>query len=349
MAAAADLPVLVRAMGQPDFFADRFDRQRRGLGELLIAWIDGAPVGNVYLWREPHPHPHVEANAPGMPGINHLEVRQTYRRRGIGTALMADAERRALEHGHTVVCLGVGVDNPARALYDGRGYDDWGHGLVEFRWNGGTETCHILMKFVDPGTPGLDTWDAWHPRQAYEVLAGCPAPWAVAGGWAIDLHHGHQTRAHDDLEVAIPRERFAAYRPSLDGFDLYEVGGGRVVRLAPGQEPVADNHQVWACEPAIPAWRMDTFLEPGDERTWVSHRDPRVTMPMGTAIRRSVEGIPYLAPEIVLFAKAKHARAKDEADLALTLNTLDTEARDWLAAALDLAHPAHAWLATIRR
>ena len=34
-------------------------------------------------------------------------------------------------------------------------------------------------------------------------------PWYVAGGWAVDLHLGRPTREHEDLEIGVPRERFA--------------------------------------------------------------------------------------------------------------------------------------------
>jgi GNAT superfamily N-acetyltransferase len=343
-----ELPVLVAELGEAEFFADRLERQREGLGDLLVAWLDERPAGEVYLRREPHPHPDIWANLPDVPVINHLEVAEAYRRRGVGTALLAEAERHAFAHGHSLVCLAVGVDNPARALYDARGYEDWGHGPVTFEWEGGTEICHILLKFVDPDVPGLDAWDAWHPRDAAALLASCPVPWAVAGGWAIDVYLGRQTREHGDLEVAIPRARFAAYRPYFHAFDLYDVGAGRVRRLGPEDEPDPEHHQVWACEQAFGLWRMDTFLEPGDDETWVSHRDPRIRMPMSAAVRHSPEGIAYLAPEIVLLTKAKHARAKDEADLAVTLPTVDDEARRWLADAIALAHPGHAWLAAVR-
>ena len=168
--------------------------------------------------------------------------------------------------------------------------------------------------------------------------------WAVAAGWAIDLHLGRQTREHSDLEIAIPRARFGVYRRHLKDFDLYVAGGGRVRRLAPDSEPDPEAHQIWVCEAAVPAWRLDTFLEPGDESMWIHHRDPRISVPMRDAVLRTADGIPYLRPEIVLFTKAKHAREKDEADLALTLPTLDRQARAWLTDAIGLVHPGHRWL-----
>jgi Aminoglycoside-2''-adenylyltransferase len=202
----------------------------------------------------------------------------------------------------------------------------------------------------EPGVPELDAWEAWHPRQAAEILAECAVAWFVAGGWAIDLWAGRQTREHEDLEIAIPRSEFATYRAYLTGlgrFDLYDAGSGRVRHLADGQQPNPENHQIWLCERDARAWRMDTFLEPGDTRTWVSHRDPRIRVPMDEAVRVTDGGIRYLAPEIVLFTKAKHAREKDEADLTLALPMLDPAERRWLVDAIDVAHPGHRWLDSV--
>jgi hypothetical protein len=199
------------------------------------------------------------------------------------------------------------------------------------------------MKCVDPALPGLQDWHPWHPAAVAERLRECPVPWAVAGGWAIDLHLGHQTRPHEDLEIAIPRGEFPRLRPFFeDGLDLYGAGGGRLTRL--GAEPT--TRQIWVAQDG--QWRLDIFLEPGDAATWVSHRDDRVRLSMADAVRHDPAGVPYLAPETVLFAKAKHARAKDEADLAATLPTLDESARRWLIRAMALAHPGHPWLARVR-
>ena len=42
--------------------------------------------------------------------------------------------------------------------------------------------------------------------------------------------------------------------------------------------------------------------------------------------------------------KARHLRPKDEADFAATLPLLEASERRWLADALALVHPGHAWL-----
>jgi hypothetical protein len=192
--------------------------------------------------------------------------------------------------------------------------------------------------------PDMDAWAAWRPEFAADLLAECEVPWAVAGGWAIDLHHGRQTREHGDLEIAIPRSDFGALKPFLREYQIFAAGNGSVDPLTPETE--AAKRQMWIYDGEH--FRLDVFLEPGDHETWVSHRDTRVTLPFIRARCVSSNAIPYLAPETVLFMKAKHSLPKDEADFALTLPTLDSAALSWLTASLELAHPDHPWIRRCR-
>jgi hypothetical protein len=79
----------------------------------------------------------------------------------------------------------------------------------------------------------------------------------------------------------------------------------------------------------------------------ICRRDPVLRRPYAEVVRRGAAGIPYLAPEIVLLFKAKHARAKDEDDLAAIAPRLDLEQRRWLRDALERVHPGHRWLEVI--
>ena len=77
---------------------------------------------------------------------------------------------------------------------------------------------------------------------------------------------------------------------------------------------------------------------------WVSRRDDRLTLPYGSLILRTNEGIPYACPEVVLLFKAKAARPKDEMDLEAVLPRLSQQRLRWLRDALQLVHPGHRWL-----
>jgi hypothetical protein len=68
----------------------------------------------------------------------------------------------------------------------------------------------------------------------------------------------------------------------------------------------------------------------------------------GEVVERTADGVPYLAPEVVLLFKARNARNKDEADLYTVLPELDDARLRWLDGALALVDPDHPWRGTVR-
>jgi GNAT superfamily N-acetyltransferase len=152
----ADLPALATVFGDRHFFPDRLRRQRDGLGLLLVAWLDGGPVGDVYLSWDPADDPQVRRFLPNVAQLIHLEVLSRLWRRGIGTAVIRAAEEAARGLGHSRIALCVELDNhDARRLYDRLGYEDWGHGQVVTSWQEPDEhgepvtcslDCDVLVK-----------------------------------------------------------------------------------------------------------------------------------------------------------------------------------------------------------
>lgn len=45
------------------------------------------------------------------------------------------------------------------------------------------------------------TWEPFSPAEAARELDGMPCRWWIAGGWAIDLNLGRQSRAHADGKI----------------------------------------------------------------------------------------------------------------------------------------------------
>jgi len=197
---------------------------------------------------------------------------------------------------------------------------------------------------TDPAIPADDAWSAWRPEELGRRLQGIGRPWCIVGGWALDLWHGHETRAHEDLEFTVLREDLATFRAALGDMVFFTAGDGIVAPLADGQEPAPDIFQIWALDRAAQRWRVDMMIEPGTPAEWVYKRDSRIRRPRAEMIAVTADGLPYLRPAAILLFKAKHRRAKDEADFAGALPKLPADERAWLQENLALLHPGHDWI-----
>ena len=187
---------------------------------------------------------------------------------------------------------------------------------------------------------------SWTPSDVARRLAGIATPWCVAGGWALDLFRRKRMRAHGDIEIAIPAARFPEVRDRFPGYVFDAAGSGRIWEDAtPGE--LAAVYQTWLRDPATGNYLLDVFREPHDGDTWICRRDESIRLPYSEIIHHTEESIPYLAPELVLLFKAKHARQKDQADFDATVPYLSQGQRETLARLLARVHPGHHWLADL--
>lgn len=187
-------------------------------------------------------------------------------------------------------------------------------------------------------------WEAWTPEQAREVFEPLSVPWWVAGGWAIEAFTG-VARHHEDIDVSMFRRDLDVLRAGVAGrYHVWAAGEGR---LSPLVDPAAvmpgEADQVWLRAHALAPWRVDIVLNPDTDGRWVSRRDASYVVDLDDVTWQR-GGIRYLRAEVALAFKAKLARPKDEADLAVTLPLLDATARAWLTDFLRRIHPGHAWL-----
>jgi hypothetical protein len=197
----------------------------------------------------------------------------------------------------------------------------------------------------------IDALDArwassWTPDEVARRLAGVTAPWCVAAGWALDLFRGAQTREHGDIEIAIPAATFPEVRDRFPGYVFDAVGSGTIWEN-PTAEALAAVHQTWLRDPSAGNYLLDVFREPHDGQTWICRRDETIRLPYSEIIQHTPDGIPFLAPELVLLFKAKHARPKDQADFDGTIPLMNTAQRARLAGFIAQVHPRHRWLAAL--
>ncbi|WP_433086774.1 nucleotidyltransferase domain-containing protein [Dactylosporangium sp. CA-052675] len=183
----------------------------------------------------------------------------------------------------------------------------------------------------------------WTPAEVAHHLAGTVTPWCVAAGWALDLFLGRQTREHGDIEIAIPAAAFPEVRDRFPGYVFDAVSSGRIWQNATS-DVLAATHQTWLRDPATGDYLLDVFREPHDDDTWICRRDEKIRLPYRDVVLHTRDGIPYLAPELVLLFKAKHARPKDQSDFDETVPHMTPARRGALAELLSRVHPGHPWL-----
>jgi hypothetical protein len=199
---------------------------------------------------------------------------------------------------------------------------------------------------VTPGDP-----HGFQPvRDAAGLFSSFDRPWMVAGGWAISLHLRRVVRPHKDVDIAVFREDQINVQRYLSNWQMYVAQSGTFTPWAPGQRLALNEHVIWAWRPGVAAGRAD--LQPDvelllDERTathWVYRREPSITLPLDIACLKNSDGIPYLAPEIVLLYKSKGAREADDTDFRAAFPSLSDRQRAWLATSLSTVQPGHRWL-----
>ncbi len=194
----------------------------------------------------------------------------------------------------------------------------------------------------------LGEWEPLSVEAVSELLRGMAARWWIAGGWALDLHLGRQTRPHHDIDVQVLREDLPGVRERLRGWDLHAADppGAGTLRPWPEDEVLPDAlHDVW-CRPSPTAtWALQLMVADTDGADWLYRRDSRIRRPVaeldGPA---STPERPVLAPEVQLLYKSRTPRPKDIVDLHAVTGSLDATRRDWLRRALATVDPGNGWL-----
>lgn len=131
---AKDVPVIGAAFdrfgwsGRAAMCEQYLREQNNSERVALVALVDGVFAGYVTMKRRSDYPPFAES---GIPEIADLNVLPGFRRRGIGSQLVDEAERRIFERS-TVAGIGFGISagyGPAQRMYIKRGYVPDGRGL----------------------------------------------------------------------------------------------------------------------------------------------------------------------------------------------------------------------------
>jgi hypothetical protein len=204
-----------------------------------------------------------------------------------------------------------------------------------------------------------------------EVMSAFPAPWALAGGWAVDAWLGRVTREHQDVDPIIfdqPAlfEYLAGWQligheesKENEGADLWDGRPlfppahlhGRPPDLSGPLPERFDDSGMRVVFPEDGFW-LDIQLCEREDQDWILYRDPRLALPLTECIQQSAWSLPTVTPQVILFFKAtlyvgtkNHLRPTDHLDFAALLPLLTGEQRAWLQDAIARVYVGeHPWV-----
>jgi|SRR5712664_3858909 len=180
------------------------------------------------------------------------------------------------------------------------------------------------------------------------LMLGAPFRWCLAGGMAIDRVLGRVTREHDDLDIGVFRNDMGLVRAWLARWELWCAGspGSGLNRLKIEDDLPHDIHGIWCRRQESGPWSLEILIEESTNQDWLYRRNHLVTLPLDE-VMEGAEGVPVMAPEVVLLYKAESPRERDRVDFSAALPLLSVRKREWLRFALSEAHPACPWLAEL--
>ena len=191
----------------------------------------------------------------------------------------------------------------------------------------------------------LWAWEPVTPVQMGQILASFNRPWWIAGGWAVDMFLGRETRRHDDLDVAVLRDDQLALYQYLRDWELRYATPDHALNDWDGQRLDPPIHGIWArrSREATALWTCEFLLNEHRGESWIFRRNDAISRPLDEVGAES-GGIPYLRPEIVLLYKSSESSPKNDSDFKLTRKQLDQDQVHWLRNALETCNAMHPWI-----
>ena len=193
----------------------------------------------------------------------------------------------------------------------------------------GAGLCRIKAEM----TEDIHNWDPMSVDEVADLMSGVGVPWWIAGGWAIDLFLGRQTREHGDTDILIRRDDQLDVQAYLigKGLLLYKTQQPGLAPWLPGEYQARPYDDIWSRWSLDTPWTLQIMLLCTDGNQWVFKRDPALRGPLDTLGRRSPSGVPYLGPHIQLLYKAKpETLDKDQSDFDLAVPRITREEQAWL-------------------
>jgi len=162
-------------------------------------------------------------------------------------------------------------------------------------------------------------------------------PWFIAGGWAIDLFLGRETRNHDDIEIGIYRKHQMQLYRYLEKYKKYYIDNRSRVGIHEKREwnkeylrlPI---HELYVEYRDL---EIEVLLNERDNTSWIYRRNEKIKREEKKVILFTDKRIPYLCPEIVSLYKTKDIRDKDIQDIGNAYSKMNEDQKEWLVESIE--------------
>ncbi|GIO23740.1 short-chain dehydrogenase [Oceanobacillus sp. J11TS1] len=196
--------------------------------------------------------------------------------------------------------------------------------------------------------------DHWEPLSVEEIkhlLKDMSISWWIAGGWALDLYYGKQTRKHDDMDILIKRSDLPILKKHLnENYELFLASSGTLSKLTNLENLSSQANSLWVRKKNGSSWLFEIMLMDTENDEWIYKRDKHIKRPLEDIGAITEDGTPYVRPEIQLLYKGGSSviREKDGNDLLRMLPILKKAEVHWLHYALGHQfNGKHPWLEVI--
>lgn len=190
-----------------------------------------------------------------------------------------------------------------------------------------------------------NNWQPLTVTEVAKVFSEIKCDWAVAGGWAIDLFLGKQTRNHSDIDILIQRNDQMALQTLLSDWDVWVSDPPGTLRPWKQGEYIGQGLQdIWCRKTANDPWQFQVMLFDVENENWIFKRDPSIRRSLKSVILKTEEGFNILAPEVQLLYKSKALRDKDKMDFDNARVAMNGQQKNWLKQMLIKLYENHEWI-----
>ncbi|MCD4848489.1 MAG: amino acid transporter [Candidatus Aegiribacteria sp.] len=194
-------------------------------------------------------------------------------------------------------------------------------------------------------------WEPLSIQEVAELLSGLSVPWWIAGGYAIDLFVGRETRSHGDMDVLIRRDDQLEVQRYLSDWDMHKTQQPGLKPWPIGEFQDRPFDDIWCRWKEGSPWQLQLMLLDTDGDQWVFKRDQTIRGSIDSLGILASIGVFYIAPEIQLLYKARlDTLDKDEFDFQTAIPFMEESSCTWLLECLEKRFPGgHSWIDQLKK